>query len=204
MQDGNILLKRSGNNVEIKLIDYDSLFVPALKGQLDSIFGLPEYQHPARNPKTKGLASEKVDYFSELVIYLSFLALSEKPQLWHQFEDKTEKGLLFSEKDFENPSQSPIFRDLANLSPDVQQLALTLKDFCGRNSLSDLEPLEAILPKSNANAYTERGFFFLNDGQYKEALTEFKEAIILDSGYERARLGLAHVYLRTEPVHRGN
>ena len=78
LQDGNILLKRDGNSVEIKLIDYDSLFVPALHGQLDSIFGLPEYQHPERIAASgQAQATEKVDYFSELVIYLSFLALSE-------------------------------------------------------------------------------------------------------------------------------
>ena len=33
LQDGNILLKRNGTDVEIKLIDYDSVFVPALRGQ---------------------------------------------------------------------------------------------------------------------------------------------------------------------------
>ena len=88
-------------------------------------------------------------------------------------------------EDFENPSQSPIFRELANLSPDVQQLASTLKDFCARTAIDQLESLEAILPKSDANSHSNRGFFYLNNEQYKEALTEFEKAIALDSGYER-------------------
>ena len=136
--------------------------------------------------------------FSELVIYLSFLALSEKPDLWKSFEDKTERGLLFSEKDFENPGQSAIFRELANLSPYVQQLASTLKDFCTRTAIDELEPLEAILPRSDANSHSKHGFFYLNNNEYQEALTEFQNAISLDPGYERAQFGLGHVYLRTQ------
>ena len=199
LQDGNILLNRNRNSVEIKLIDYDSLFVPALHGQLDSIRGLPEYQHPKRMAADEGTqATEKVDYFSELVIYLSFLALSEKPGLWGRVKDKTERGLLFSEVDFKNPGQSAIFRELANLSPYVQQLASTLKDFCTRTDIDQLEPLEAILPRSDANSHSNHGFLYLNNNQYQEALTEFQKAIALDSGYERAQFGLGHVYLRTK------
>ena len=199
LQDGNILLKRNGNNVEIKLIDYDSLFVPALRGQFDSIVGLPEYQHPIRMADIgRAQVSENVDYFSELVIYLSFLALSEMPQLWDQFKDKTERGLLFSEKDFENPSRSPIFHELANLSPDVQQLASTLKDFCARTSIDQLKSLEAILPKSDANSHTDRGFFFFNDKRYDKALAEYKKALNLNSRYERAHRGIGLVYLHTK------
>lgn len=199
LQDGNILLNQNRNTIEIKLIDYDSLFVPTLRGQPDNIRGLPEYQHPARivaNARTQ--ATEKVDYFSELVIYLSFLALSEKPDLWRSFKDKTERGLLFSEADFKNPGQSAIFRELANLSPYVQQLASTLKDFCAKTTIDRLEPLEAILPRSDAKSHSQDGFFYLNNNQYQEALTEFQKAIALDSKYQRAQFGLGHVYLRTQ------
>lgn len=199
LQDGNILLNQNRNTVEIKLIDYDGLFVPTLRGQLDNIRGLPEYQHPARivaGPRTQ--ATETVDYFSELVIYLSFLALSEKPDLWRSFKDKTERGLLFSETDFKNPGQSAIFRELAILSPYVQQLASTLKDFCAKTAIDQLEPLEAILPRSDAKSHSQHGSFYLNNNQYQEALTEFQKAIALDSGYEEAQFGLGHVYLRTQ------
>ena len=201
LQDGNILLKRNGNNVEVKLIDYDSLFVPALCGQSDDIVGLPEYQHPIRMADIGRVqVSENVDYFSELVIYLSFLALSEKPQLWARFgdESRVDRGLLFSEKDLVNPNQSPVFRELANLSPDVQELVSTLKDFIAKTSIDQLEPLEAIVPKSDANTHTNRGDFFLDDKRYDEALVEFQNAINLDSQYERAHRGIGLVYLHTK------
>ena len=197
LQNGNILVKRSGTDVEIKLIDYDSLFVPALRGQPEQIVGLPEYQHPQRIAGGRK-ASEKVDYFSELVIYLSFLGLTEKPELWNRFKDKTEKGLLFSKRDFEDPSKSGIFQDLANLSPDVQHLAATLKDFCAKASIDQLQPLEAILPKPNANTHGNQGFTLLNAKRYNEALIEFKKAIAFDPNYKKAHYGVGLVYLHSK------
>lgn len=197
LQDGNILLTKNNNAVEIKLIDYDSLFVPTLQGQPEQIVGLPEYQHPIRITGG-GQANEKVDYFSELVIYLSFLSLTEKPELWNRFKDETEKGLLFSKKDFENPDKSGIFQELANLSPNVQQLAATLKDFCAKTSLNELEPLEAILPKSDANIHCNQGESFLNDERYDEALAEFQKAIDIKPDYVKAYFGRGHVYRRTK------
>ncbi len=197
LQDGNILLKQNGTDVEIKLIDYDSLFVPALRGQPEQILGLPEYQHPKRMTGG-GQASEIVDYFSELIIYLSFLSLAEKPELWSRFKDKTERGLLFSKEDFENPSQATIFQELEKLSPDVQQLAATLKDCCAKTSIDQLEPLEEILPKLDAGAHCDQGDSFLNNGRYNKALAEFQKAIGLDPSYERAHFSCGHVYRRTK------
>ena len=196
LQDGNILLKRNGTDVEIKLIDYDSLYVPALRGQPEQIVGLPEYQHPKRMIGG-GQANEKVDYFSELVIYLSFLSLSEKPELWNRFKDKTERGLLFSKKDFENPDQSDIFQELEKLSPDVQQLAATLKDFCAKTSIDELEPLEAILPK-DARSHYNQGESLRKNNRYNEALAEFQKAIDIKPDYARAYFGRGHVYRRTK------
>ena len=193
LQDGNILIKQNGVDVKLKLIDYDGLFVPTLQGQPEQIVGLPEYQHPTRMV-SGGQANEKVDYFSELVIYLSFLSLAEKPELWNRVKDKTERGLLFSKEDFENPDQSDIFQQLANLSPDVQQLTATLKDFCTKTSIDQLEPLEVILPKPDANTHSDRGFSYLNDERYDEALAEFRKAIDIKPDYERAHFGRGHVY----------
>ena len=194
LQDGNILLKRSGTDVEIKLVDYDSVFVPALRGQPDTIVGVPAYQHPQRIA-SGGSASEKVDYFSELVIYLSLLSLAEKPDLWSQFGAPTEKRLLFIAEDFKNPDQSDVFQELENLSPDVKQLALKLKEFCTKPSIDQLEPLEVVLPKiSPAKAAHDQGLAYLHGNQYNEAIVEFEKAIVLDPNYKEAYhgLGLAH------------
>ena len=77
LQEGNILVENTGERLNLKLIDYDSLFVPSLQGWPNEIMGVPTYQHPKRQQLR--LASEKTDYFSELVIYLSLRAYAEKP-----------------------------------------------------------------------------------------------------------------------------
>ena len=193
LQDGNILLERDGTDVKIRLIDYDSLFVPPLRGQPDSlILGLPEYQHPQRIAGGGG-ANEKVDYFSELVIYLSLLSLAEKPDLWRQFGAE-EKRLLFKAEDFKNPDQSDVFRELENLSADIKQLALKLKEFCKR-PVDQLEPLESVLPKTSpAQVAYNQGLAYFRSNRYNEAVVEFEKAIGLDPNYKEAHhgIGLAH------------
>ena len=195
LQDGNILLKRTGTDVEIKLIDYDSVFVPALCGHPDTtIVGVPAYQHPQRIACGVG-AAKKMDYFSELVIYLSLLSLAEKPDLWSQFGAPTERRLLFVAEDFKNPDQSDVFRELESLSPDVKQLASKLKEFCKR-SVDQLEPLEAVLPQTSpAQVAYNQGLTYLHNNRYNEAIVEFEKAIGLDPNYKEAHhgLGLAHL-----------
>ena len=197
LQDGNILLKRNGPNVEIKLIDYDSLFVPALQGSRDRIFGIAEYQHPKRMARG-GTANKKVDYFSELVIYLSLIALAEKSDLWNQFGQRTEKALLFTADDFKNPNQSNVFRELENLSLNIKRLASKLKRFCEKPSIDQLEPLETLLLRSDpsAKAACERGRDFLRSKRYTAALAEFEKAIRIDSKSMEAHLGLGIAYLQ--------
>ena len=197
LQDGNILLKRSGTDVEIKLIDYDSVFVPALRGHPDTIVGLSEYQHPQRIAGGEG-ANEKVDYFSELVIYISLLSLAEKPNLWNQFGNRTEKGLLFTDEDFKNSDQSDVFRELENLSLDVKHLASKLKHFCRLNSIVQLTPLEGILPKPDVAASSNQGWTHLKSKQHNQAIAEFQKAITIDPNYKDVHRGLGLAYLRSE------
>ncbi len=77
LQHGNILVDSNGN---IYLIDYDSMFVPSLEKERDIIKGKDDYQHP--NRKANKYANCKLDYFSELIIYISILAISEKSLHW--------------------------------------------------------------------------------------------------------------------------
>ena len=80
LQHGNILIceNRDGKPT-LKLVDYDSLYVPTMgKKFKDSITGLKDYQHPARQTAVH-VSSHKTDYFSELVIYLSLIAIAENP-----------------------------------------------------------------------------------------------------------------------------
>ena len=75
LQHGNIMVKSNG---EIVLVDYDSMYVPELDGWTDEISGLVGYQHPAR--WANKFLSPKADYFSEMIIYVSIVALSKLPE----------------------------------------------------------------------------------------------------------------------------
>ena len=197
LQDGNILIEDNGNQVDIKLIDYDSVFVPTLRGSPDSgIVGLPEYQHPQRIAGI-GQTGEKVDYFSELVIYLSFLSLAEKPELWHQFKDSTGDGLLFSADDFKNPDTSDVFGELEKLSAEVRELAATLKHFCSETSIAQLAPLEIVLPTPLHEKCYEQGTAYQHNGRYAEAVDKFREAVTLNPDFKEAYHGLGLTYLMT-------
>lgn len=205
LQSGNILLRRSGTGVEMKLIDYDSVFVPALRGQSDNIIGLPEYQHPKR-VIDRGKVSEKVDYFSELVIYLSLLGIAEKPALWDRFKDKTEHGLLFSAKDFNNPEASDVFQELGKLSKNVKHLLATLRHFCRQPSIEQLVPLEVVLPnkpktsdaKVDAKADYNQAFTHLQNNRYDEAISKFEKSIVqIKLSLKDAYYGLSLAYFKS-------
>ena len=197
LQDGNILLRRNGAQVDIKLIDYDSVFVPTLRGYPDSgIVGLPEYQHPQRIAGV-GQTGEKVDYFSELVIYLSFLSLAEKPELWNQFKDSTGDGLLFSADDFKNPDTSGVFGELEKLSAEVRELAATLKHFCAETSIAQLAALEIVLPTPLHEKCYEQGTAYRHNGRYAAAVDKFREALTLNPDFKEAYRGLGLTYLMT-------
>lgn len=136
LQHGNVLVKPSG---DIVLVDYDSMYVPALNGWNDEIKGLPGYQHPGRI-KNKYL-SEKIDYFSELVIYISIIALSHNPQLWDKTKMADSDTMLFSEKDIESRGSSPIF---AELKKELELIPLINKliDFMQCQTIDEILPLE--------------------------------------------------------------
>ena len=145
LQDGNILVVEENNTIALKLIDYDTMFVPALTGwKNDSVF-IPDYQHPLR--ERAQFVSEKDDYFSELVIYLSIRAVAERPSLW---KSGTERKLLFSREDFSEPEASDAFQRIAGLSPELRGLADALRSFCRAGSISELTPLEGVVGSSHS------------------------------------------------------
>ena len=136
LQHGNIMVKP---DYSLVLVDYDSMYVPALNGMSDEIKGLVGYQHESRWKNEK--VSEKADYFSELVIYLSLKALAKYPSLWRELNMEDTETLLFSSEDIQSKGNSNIFTRLRNdteLAPLVERLC----GFMAKSSIEELTPLE--------------------------------------------------------------
>ena len=134
LQHGNILVDPSGN---IKLIDYDSICIPTLEGSNEISKGYKGYQHPSRFSNEK--CSLKADYFSELIIYLSIIALAEAPNLWDKYKLK-EADQLFIHTDFENLSNSNIYKDLMSLSSNIQAHVKVLEHYLKEPNFKNLSP----------------------------------------------------------------
>lgn len=148
LQHGNIMVRPDGSLV---LIDYDSMYINTLKGFSDVVKGLPGYQHPARE-KTKYL-SPKLDYFSELVIYLSFLIFAEKPNLWEEYTDT--EDLLFSNEDFRHQNESRLFKEFQNSNNStIKQLMKQLVQALEKNDIEKLYCLEEYLGATKSSVIT--------------------------------------------------
>lgn len=139
LQPGNILIKEDN---QIIFIDYDTMYAPCLCGEKDDIRGLPGFQHQSRF--SNEYLTPKADYFSELVIYLSILALSKHPQLWFELNMEETKTLLFSPEDLASKGNSKIFHFLKQDS-ELIELTEALTSFCNKNNLDELCPLEDII-----------------------------------------------------------
>lgn len=97
LSNANIIVT---NNGAIKLIDYDSVYVPRMGNNFkQTTGGCADFQHPQRLSAVNRNMSNRVDYFSQQVIYLSILAISKDPTLVNYIG---EEGLLFSAVDFQS------------------------------------------------------------------------------------------------------
>lgn len=122
LQHRNILVAAG----KLRLVDYDGMFVPGLRGNAPDERGNDHFQHPNRS---KGDYDEHVDRFAALVIYLSLRALAADPSLWSAFHSG--ENLILSHGDYVTPGATPVWQRLAT-SPDplVPPLAARLECAC--------------------------------------------------------------------------
>ena len=113
LQHGNIIVEHG----QLRLVDHDGIFVPKMEGWTASEVGHQHYQHPRREARH---FDEKLDHFSSIVIYLSLLALAEKPELWQEYHDE---NLLFTKADFADPNASTLFQKIREIGPEHARLA---------------------------------------------------------------------------------
>ena len=145
LQHGNILIRES--NI-IKLIDYDSLYVPTMGAQVPQVTsGLSGYQHPSR--LTSRYSTERNDYFSELVIITSLIYLSEDLSVWEDFSIMADDySLLFSSNDYSNFQNSKIYKRGILQSKTLQFLLNQMKQALLLSDIEKLNPIEEIVSRA--------------------------------------------------------
>ena len=115
LKPDNIMVREDGTLV---LIDYDGMFVPAMKGQKAREMGSPDFRHPAR---TEDTFNEHIDDFSLASILLSLRAIAEEPALLEKYG--AADRLLFSEKDYRAIHESQLLKDIfPSECPEVNTL----------------------------------------------------------------------------------
>ena len=116
----NIMVRPDGS---LTLIDYDGMFVPAMKGQKSPTIGTKDFSHPLR---TVDDFDETIDDFALASIALSLKAISQKPSLLDEYG--AADRLLFSAEDYRDLSKSKVMATLQELMND-EELATLLSMF---------------------------------------------------------------------------
>ena len=110
LKPDNIMIRDDGS---IVLVDYDGMYVPAMKGQKAREIGSPNYRHPSR---TDNDFNSHIDDFALVTIALSLKAIALKPKLF--IKNIGECGLLFNDCDYRDIKTSKVLQELMCLLPD--------------------------------------------------------------------------------------
>ena len=112
----NIIVRLDGT---LTLVDYDGMFVPAMKGQKSPTIGTKDFSHPLR---TIDDFDETIDDFALASIALSLKAISLDSSLLQSYG--ASDRLLFSATDYLDLRKSKIFAALQGLLADVEARTL--------------------------------------------------------------------------------
>lgn len=112
----NIMVRPDGT---LTLVDYDGMFVPAMKGQKSPTIGTKDFSHPLR---TIDDFDENIDDFALASIALSLKAISLNPSLLQTYG--ASDRLLFSAADYLDLSKSKTFTAMQSLLADEEARTL--------------------------------------------------------------------------------
>src|SRR5262245_44625996 len=122
IQNGNVMV----TNGDIKLIDYDGMFVPGMRPGNGSETGHKHFQHPDRRASSFGPG---MDRFSFIALDLSLKAVIEDKSLFRKFREGGET-IIFKANDFADPANSEVFRRLLAM-PKLKEQARNFAAICG-------------------------------------------------------------------------
>ena len=186
----NIMVRPDGY---LTLIDYDGMFVPAMKGQKSPTIGTKDFSHPLR---TVDDFDETIDDFALASIALSLKAISLKPSLLDEYG--AADRMLFSAEDYRDLSKSKVLAALQELMNDeeVNTLLSMFLLVCAKKNLGMCSFRLFYLCRSNndleeivklADAYYEG-----KEKDYNKAFSLYSDAASKGSLYALACLGFCY------------
>ncbi|GAA5038839.1 hypothetical protein [Actinopolymorpha pittospori] len=153
LQHGNLLVASDGT---FRLVDYDGMYVPGMRGLRASENGHRHYQSPVRSSADFG---PLMDRFSSWVIYLSLLALSVDPSLWNRLHEPGSEYLLLTEDDYNSPDTATRFPELlSHTDRTVRDLAELVRSLTRQplNALPALSTSQTTASRSVGTPRTQR------------------------------------------------
>lgn len=181
LKPDNILVREDGTLV---LVDYDGMYVPAMKGQKACELGTPNFRHPQR---TIDDFDNQIDNFPIISISFSLKAISDDPQLLKEYS--VADRMLLSEKDYKDLYNSSIIKQLYPSTDVVLNkicaiFTLILYDykFC-------LSPW--LIPTWEVSTECLSCFFEL--GELYQKGTEVRQNVYLSTKYFKIAAELGHV-----------
>lgn len=104
LKPDNIIVREDGTLV---LVDYDGMFVPAMRGQQARELGSPDFRHPLRS---ENVFDQRIDDFPVMSILVSLVGISEHPDLLSKYG--APDRLLFSKTDYANIDEQKVIKEL--------------------------------------------------------------------------------------------
>ena len=192
----NIMVRPDGT---LTLVDYDGMFVPAMKGQKSPTIGTKDFSHPLR---TIDDFDENIDDFALASIALSLKAISLKPSLFDDYG--AADRLLFSAEDYRDLSKSKVLAALQELVNDEEVntllslflLAKTKKNLvmCSLRLLEVSKPI--ISQEYNIMLQEADKLFNFSTGDKEKAVEIYKKSAAQGNMYAIAGLGLCYCYAK--------
>ena len=190
----NIMVRPDGN---LTLVDYDGMFVPAMKGQKSPTIGTKDFSHPLR---TVDDFDETIDDFALTSIALSLKAISLKPSLLDEYG--AADRLLFSAEDYRDLSKSKVLaalQELMNVEEVNTLLSLFLLAKTKMNlvmcSLRLFEVSKPIISQEyNIMLQEADKIINLSTGDKQKAVEIYKKFAAQGNMYAIAGLGVCYCY----------
>ena len=175
LKPDNILVRKDGTLV---LVDYDGMYVPAMKGQKARELGSPDFRHPLR---TENDFDQRIDDFPAISILVSLIGISKSPNLLSRYG--APDRLLFSKTDYANINQHEVTNDLLLIDDEyLRILVCVFTALCHHEFPINIQNLEKPFITREINGYYVKAVdllseFYLQKPQHLQTINQVLDGL---------------------------